>query len=227
MAKKSPRKSATKQPSRKPKTRRADSKSSRPAGSTAKRKSSATTTRASAGGIGSDAVKQATGKTWDQWFSILDKAGAAKKTHKEIAAWFCEQFRGDGLSDWWAQMVTVGYEQARGLREKHQKADGYQISGNKTIGVPVKRLFDAFHDERIRRRWLVEAITIRKATAPKSLRVTWSDGKSHIDVNLYPKGDDRSYVSLQHSKLPNARAAEKMKTYWRTGLERLKALLES
>lgn len=180
-----------------------------------------------AGGIGTDAVEKATGRSWQQWFAILDKVGDAKKTHKEIAAWLYEQFRGDGLSEWWAQMVTVGYEQQRGLREKHQKTDGYQISGSKTIGVPVKRLFDAFHDERIRRRWLDEAINIRKATAPKSLRVTWSDGKSHVDVNLYPKGDARSYVSLQHSKLPNARAAEKMKSYWKGGLERLKALLES
>ena len=35
----------------------------------------------------SDAAVQAkTGKTWPEWFAVLDKAGAAKMTHKEIAA---------------------------------------------------------------------------------------------------------------------------------------------
>lgn len=69
------------------------------------------------------AVKTKTGKDWRQWFSILDKAGARKMSHKEIAEYL---YRRRGVPDcWWSQMVTVTYEQSRGLREKHQRADGY------------------------------------------------------------------------------------------------------
>jgi hypothetical protein len=55
-------------------------------------------------------------------------------------------------------------------------------------------------------------ITIRKATAPKTLRITGEDGKTHIDVYIIPKGDGKSQVSrLQHTKLANAREAARMK----------------
>ncbi|MDQ5977623.1 MAG: hypothetical protein QG602_595, partial [Verrucomicrobiota bacterium] len=59
------------------------------------------------GGISSAAVKKATGRTWAEWFAVLDKAGAAKLPHKEIALRLQRTHR---LADWWGQMVTVGYE---------------------------------------------------------------------------------------------------------------------
>ena len=72
-------------------------------------------------GISADAVRAKTGKGWAEWFAVLDQAGAAKWPHKEIASFLHEQECGD----WWSQMVAVGYEQARGLRVKHQTADGF------------------------------------------------------------------------------------------------------
>ena len=38
-----------------------------------------------------DAVKERTGKTWVEWFKILDKAGAKKWQHKEISAYLGEK----------------------------------------------------------------------------------------------------------------------------------------
>ena len=57
-------------------------------------------------------------------------------SHKEIAVYISEK---EGCPSWWCQMVTVGYEQERGLREKHQKPDGYSVSASKTVAVPVKQ----------------------------------------------------------------------------------------
>lgn len=175
-------------------------------------------------GVSDAAVLKATGRTWDQWVKALNKAGAAEMEHKAIALLVHEKF---GIDDWWAQMVTVGYEHAVGRREKHQKAGGYEISGNKTIHCPVETAFAAWEDARRRKRWLDEAITIRKATPHKSMRITWSDGKTSVSVNFYPKGDDKCAVQLQHGKLPDAEAAERMKAYWKTKLEALRAALEA
>lgn len=92
---------------------------------------------AKAAGISSEAVQAKTGKTWTEWFKLLDKAGAAKWPHKEIAELIHDEF---GCPGWWSQMVTVGYEQARGLRVKHQSATGYSANVSKTIGVPIATL---------------------------------------------------------------------------------------
>ncbi len=169
------------------------------------------------------AVKAKTGKAWPEWFKILDAAGARKLNHTQIATYLYDERKVPG---WWAQMVTVGYEQARGLRQKHQKPDGYEISGSKTIEVPVAKAFAAWEDTTLRRRWLKDAgFTIRKATPHKSLRITWVDGKTSVVVNFYSKGDGKSQVAVQHGKLPNSDQAERMKRYWGDQLEKLKEVV--
>lgn len=174
-------------------------------------------------GIGSEAVRAKTGMSWSEWFKLLDAAGARKLSHKEIATYLYDEHKVPG---WWAQMVAVGYEQARGLRQKHEKPNGYEISGSKTIEVPVTKAFAAWEDEKLRRKWLKDAgFTIRKATPQKSMRITWVDGKTSVEVNFYAKGEAKSQVAVQHSKLADARQAERMKKYWGEQLEKLKEVL--
>lgn len=179
----------------------------------------------SASRVSNEAVQAKTGKTWSEWFSLLDKAGARKMSHKEIVAYLHEQH---GVGPWWQQSVTVEYEQARGLRDKHEKPGGYEISVSKTIAVPVGRLFAAWQSEKLRDGWLPgEAFTIRKATPDKTLRITWTDGKTHVDAYFTAKGEGKSSVTAQHNKLPDAKAAGRMKAFWTEKLERLKEILES
>lgn len=173
-------------------------------------------------GIGDDAVRAATGMTWPEWFAILDAAGAQKMTHKEIVAYLHGQ---QGVGDWWQQMVTVGYEQARGLRDKHETPEGYRVSASKTVAVPLARLYAAWEHEAARKRWLGRrSHTVRKATPQKSMRISW--GGSSVDANFYAKGAGKSQVTLEHSRLPDAAEAARMMAMWARALERLKAVLE-
>ena len=177
-----------------------------------------------AAGIGNDAVQSKTGKGWQQWFALLDKAGAQKMTHAEIAKHLYDKL---GVPGWWNQMVAVAYEQQRGLREKHQKPGGYEASSSKTIHAPLSALYRAWNDPKTRSRWLGESgIVIRKATPEKSLRITWADGTTSVAVNFYPKADGKSQVTLQHGKLPDATEFKKKKAYWADKLNQLKELLE-
>ena len=177
-----------------------------------------------AAGMTDEAVRKRTGKGWEQWFRILDRAGGRNMNHKQIVA--CLAKRSPEIGGWWMQMITVAYEQERGLRERHQKPGGYEISRSKTIGVSLSPLYNAWTDARLRRRWLPETITIRTATPRKSMRVTWADGKTSLSVNFYAQGSAKSQVVVQHIKLPDAKAAERMKTYWTKILEGLKKTLE-
>ena len=170
------------------------------------------------------AVKAKTGKNWKDWFSILDKAGARKMNHQEIVKLVSEKY---DVGPWWQQMVTVTYEQARGLREKHQKPEGYQISVSRTVNTPVARLYKSFANAKSRSSWLPEdGLMVRTATRDKSMRLTWNDNKTSLEINFYPKDADKSQVVVQHSKLPDARSSARMKTYWGKALNRLRAALE-
>lgn len=89
------------------------------------------------GAIGDTAVKARTGKTWAEWFANLDGAGATRMSHKEIVAYLGGHHQ---VPEWWQQMVTVTYEQGRGLREKHETPGGFQVSVTKTISsTPEER----------------------------------------------------------------------------------------
>ena len=170
-----------------------------------------------------EAVEAKTGKTWSRWFKHLDAAGAKKMTHQEIVAHLRDKH---DVRPWWTQMVAVTYEQARGLREVHEKPGGYEISVSRTIAAPIGKLFKAWTDEKIRKKWLPANLTIRKATPNKYLRITWEDDQTHVSVGFISKVTDKSQVTAQHSKLPNAKAAANMKKFWGDALDHLKETLE-
>ena len=171
-----------------------------------------------------EAVQAKTGKNWKQWFSALDKAGAKKMTHQEIVKLLNSEY---GVGPWWQQMVTVAYEQASGLRQENQRPDGYQISVSRTLSAPVGSVYQAFAVENLRDEWLGEkGLVVRKATPNKTLRVTWKDKKTSLEVYFAKKTADKTQVVVQHTKIGDAKAAAKLKTYWTRKLDRLRTALE-
>lgn len=177
----------------------------------------AKTSGARSSAVSDAAVRAKTGKGWIEWFTILDRARCSKMNHREIVAILVRE----GVSGWWQQMIAVAYEQERGLRERHEKPDGFAISRSKTIAADVERLYAAWSDAQARRRWLGESgLTIRKSTPGRSMRITWPDG-THVDVMFYAKGDAKSQITVQHTKLTNAVDAEARKAYWGEKLEAL------
>jgi hypothetical protein len=174
---------------------------------------------AAVAGMKDASVEKRTGRDWRGWVGVLDRAGARSKPHGEIATLLYEQH---GLDGWWAQMVTVGYERIRGLRDKGQRrGGGYEVGKSKTLPVPMERLWAAF-EGRARRRWLDAELTVKKATPGKSLRVQWTDG-TPIEFYFVKKGPAKSQVALQHRELPTKARAEELRVFWG---ERLEALAE-
>jgi hypothetical protein len=170
-------------------------------------------------GMSDETIAAKTGCTWKQWVGHLDDVGASTRPHREIAAHVHEAF---GISGWWAQTVTVGYERIRGLRQIGQRREGsFEAGKNKTFPVPVSRLFAAFADPAQRAQWLpgVE-LQVRKATPDTSMRITWGDGSS-VDLWFTAKGAEKCSVAVQHGKLPDRPRAEELKRFWGERLEAL------
>jgi uncharacterized protein YndB with AHSA1/START domain len=175
-------------------------------------------------GIGTDAVARATGRAWDQWLALLDKAGAAAMPHKAIAAMLADRY---GVPAWWSQMVTVGYEQARGLRKPRQSADGFSASASRTVAASLDRLYGAWADPNLRALWLGRApVAVKRSTDGKSMRITWTAGNSSVDVNFTPAAGGRSRVQVEHSRLAGEGDRARQKDFWGEALDRLKAMLE-
>jgi hypothetical protein len=176
-------------------------------------------------GMSDDAVKAKTGRTWPQWLRALDALGAADWAHRDIAR---HLHHTEGLSPWWSQMVSVGYERLRGLRELGQKRSGsYELSKSKTLPVDLSKLYRAFSVKRTRDRWLEGAsLKIRRSAVNKSMRIVWEDG-TKVDVAFHEKAPAKSQVVIQHKELPTRSDRERLREYWGERLGALAALLKT
>jgi hypothetical protein len=150
--------------------------------------------------LGDRAMVQATGKTWNEWYEALDTAGAASWSHPQIASWVADRH---GVTSWWAQGVTVGYEQARGMRRPGQMADGtFSVGASKTMPFEQLPLLDR----------AVSVLTSELGTEPvavgreaKYVTARWvlEHGQSLL-AQVNPTAGGRSSVVLTHSRMPSA-----------------------
>jgi hypothetical protein len=169
------------------------------------------------------ALHRATGRGWNEWFGILDERGTTGKTHAEIARWLAANHE---IPHWWVQTITVAYERARGMRQKHQLTSGFAAGASKTVAVAAERLFDAFVDQSLRARWLPSGqMRERTSRRARGARFDWPDG-SLLVVSFEAKGPAKATVFIQHEKLADGAQAEAMKLFWRERLAALKVVLE-
>jgi hypothetical protein len=172
-------------------------------------------------GMRDAAVAAKTGRTWNQWVTVLDAAGAAALPHAAIARYLHEVH---GVPGWWAQTVTVGYERIRGLRAKGQRrGGGYDVNKSKTLSVPIGKLYRAFAMAKQRASWLGDhAVRVKTTARDKSVRWLWTDG-TPVDVHFWPKGPQKSQVVIQQRELASPAAADQQRAFWTA---RLMALVE-
>ena len=175
-------------------------------------------------GMSDEKVKAATGCTWERWVTALDSARADELPHREIARLIRKKW--PKVSDWWCQMVTVGYERIKGLREKGQRRDGwYEASKSRTLAATAADAYRAFADGRVRRKWLPGVkVTVRKGTPGRFVRMTWDDS-TPVEVWLTPKGAAKTSAHVQHRKLTSKDDADRRRRYWDDRLAALGTLL--
>jgi hypothetical protein len=179
--------------------------------------------RVAESGVSEAAIQRATGKSWDEWFALLDAWHGTTHNHTEIARHVYETY---GIDGWWAQSVTVGYERARGMRALHERPDGFSMSASKTFPVPVERLFAAFVEQNERERWL-GAIELRNRTNQphKSARFDVLPDDTRLAVTFVAKGPEKSAAQLQQERLTSAEDVTRCKALWKEQLARLASFL--
>jgi len=174
--------------------------------------------------ISDESVLKSTGKNREEWFAILNEAGAKKMEHKDIAQWLKDNHT---ISGWWSQMVTVQYEQELKGRKKHERPDGYQVSKSITMNFPVSKIYSAVNTLSSRKKWLKDSdFKITTANKNKAIRGKWIDGNTPIDFQFYSKDKNKTQVVVQQSRIATSNQAEKMKKYWDKNFSNLKSHLE-
>ena len=163
-------------------------------------------------GMSDAVIMKKTDRDWATWVEVLDRVKAHEWTHTEIARHVSDVHR---VPPWWTQAVTVGYERIKELRAIGQRRAGtWEASKSRTFAAPVAELFQAFSEPRRRAKWLPGIkLTIRGARPGKDARITWPDATS-VQVYFVAKGEKKATVTVQHVKLEDRAAVDRMKVYW-------------
>lgn len=160
-------------------------------------KEMAGTTSRHSDSVGDDACEKATGRRRDAWRKLLDDAGAAAWDHPTIATWLREQHDIDG---WWAQGITVDYEQHIGRRRPGQRADGtFEGSVSRNLPVDMANGLDGLTAS-VRAATGCEAASVNTRAKNYSARWTLPDGRT-LSGMVSPLADARCRVVLTMAKL--------------------------
>jgi hypothetical protein len=163
------------------------------------------------GRVSDEAVKKATGKTWDSWFALLDKAGGKKMNHMEIAHFLSTRYISNG---WWAQMVTVEYERVQGKRKVNENEDGFLVAVHKTVALPVSKLEKAWQKV-----LLMPAVQKRKLmdlhSKTKRRMIRYKADVGGVVVYFDDRGEGKSRIMVESVKLPSKKSVEENRLFWK------------
>ena len=193
-----------------------------------------------------EAVKKATGKSWEQWIRIIDGFGGRKLEHKEIAQKLAEKKLIN--SSWWRQSVTVAYEYARGRRELGEtKNSGFEIGAQKTVNQNARNVWKFLMSKQGQKIWLGDTLNfkpltgygyrtsdgisgeIRTVKLGEKIRISWKKPEwrslTVLQIYLLSSGDKTS-IRFHQEKLTGPKMRAEMKEHWQNVLNKIAARIE-
>lgn len=161
-------------------------------------------------------IESGTGTPLATWVRRIDDEGGRGLDHTAIARLLPQRWE---ISEWWAQGVTVAYEQIIGRRVVGQSCAGdFAASASRTLpGAPdaVREQWDAFMTAARREELGIEQPGLSDTPSWRYWRAAVSDG-SRLSVNITAKDERRSTLGIEHKGLESAEAREVWKTAWKT-----------
>lgn len=169
------------------------------------------------------ALETGSGIAWSEWLRFLDKY--KQLDHTEMAKVALEKILEVGKSkspEWWAQVITLAYEQYIGRRKVGQQHDG-------KFSVTVSKTVDGAMDEALRK-WISHtsnATSFNNVAIKGEPRVSQTDkwrywrcdleNGSKVAVNIQEKpGGQKSILAINHDQLSQAKDVEVWRAFWKS-----------
>ncbi|WP_394215148.1 hypothetical protein [Brachybacterium vulturis] len=160
-------------------------------------------------------IEGATGVPLAEWTQRLDAAGGRDLDHASIARLLAQQWE---ISGWWAQGVTVAYEQVIGRRVVGQSCEGdFAASASRTVaGDPgsVRDRWEAFMTPERREELGLAEPRLTDTARWRYWRTEVADG-TRLSVNITAKDEGRCTLGLEHKGIETAEGREVWKTAWK------------
>lgn len=164
-------------------------------------------------------IRAATGRSWAQWFRLLDRFDTAAAGHSATVRHLADEH---GCPRWWRQRIAGAHAEARGLLTP--PARSLAANTSRTLSVSIDDLYRAWQG-RAPGKWLQTKFKVHRANANRSLRLDWPDHTS-VEIYFWAKGERRSQVNVMHRQLADEAEVASKKAFWSAALDQLQAILE-
>lgn len=173
-------------------------------------------------------IERATNRTWDEWLAFMDGIDARNLDHHQIATQVLMEL--DGAIDnpaWWAQSVTVAYEQEIGRRIPGQRPDGtFQTSASKSTKFGMQELMDRWTAFAAQDQAVLALLDGDVRVSGTENRITWRtkarDGSSIVVISE-PKANGTASIVAQQMGLQTHELNLEAKANWQDALGRFLA----
>lgn len=177
-------------------------------------------------------IERATGRSWQWWLDFMASIGAEQLDHTAIALRVEEELRGDIESAaWWAQGITVAWEQQSGRRLPGQRADGtFQTSVSRAIALDMPVLAEAWSTFAANDAGVLAQVTGEPRHSGTDKRINWrargADGVA-ITVSSEPRKSGGSALVVQIVGNPTPELNAAAKSTWSEIVTRFASSLDS
>lgn len=193
--------------------------------------------------VSNDSVQKHTGKVWDQWVEILNKAGARLWDHQQLVEFLSLKHK---LRPWWRQVVAIGYENAIGKRVQGQNLKGeFSSTTTKMMPLDQKTLWSWMQTPEALALWLKPLSDfrfqaalafegeggvfgeVRTLKAPSRVRMTWNETDwirpTVLQLWMIHRPRGRCLIVFTHEKLASNRERAQVKARWQQVVGALQA----
>lgn len=185
--------------------------------------------------------KAQTGKTFAEWFAVLDAFDGIKKGRRESIQHMYEQ----KPDTWWLTTIYVEYERSKGITKKDGLSEGYTICVTKSINAPVDKVYRIWNErlgdwyEDGAKQDLKEGgqltcgggtkASFMRIRENKDLRMTWEHPGCTAPMTLDVQFQDNKGKTLMNamtSRVQTRDETDGLRDAWGAALTRLKGLAE-
>lgn len=162
-----------------------------------------------------DKYKEQTGRDWSDWLAFAEREKLAELPHREIA----DRFAAQGVSGWWAQNLTVAFEQHIGRRLPGQVGDEFRTQVNRTVAGEredvVASWTKAFAKKKSFGGVALKGAPTTSVTPKRSYwRINLADG-TKVQVAFEPKAGGKTMINATVDKLTSPEAIDAAKATWK------------
>ncbi len=169
-----------------------------------------------------DACREATGKTFGEWFEAIAGVPEYAGKRRETINWIWDQVGRSPSQAWWGTTIWVEYERSLSRVQKDGRPEGYNICVTKAVKAPIDDVLKAIVAS-------IPADRVLRVRDGKDVKATWQTEGLAASTEIEATVKDTAgkvAIAVMHKRIDTREEADGLRRAWQARLDEIKKGLE-